>query len=75
LGVRPGDSVVLTGDLPHGGLKRRDVGTVVEVHPPDCAVVEFTTGAGRTLALVALDAGAFRPVGPGDILAARRVRP
>jgi hypothetical protein len=50
------DVVRLTRDLPHEGLRRDDVGTVVEVFraPEEAYEVEFTDEFGRTTALVTL---------------------
>lgn len=50
------DTVVLKADLPHHGLKKGDVGAVVEVYAPDAFEVEFVTASGHTQALVTLGA-------------------
>jgi len=56
--------VVLTRDVQSDGLKTGDVGTVVEHHPrtdgEDGYSVEFFDMTGRTVAVVALPAGALR---------------
>ncbi len=65
------DTVVLARDLPEHGLRRGDIGAVVEVYEPDGVEVEFVTGSGRTQALVTLTATDVRPVGDSEILAAR----
>lgn len=67
------DTVVLTRDIQAHNLKKGDVGTVVEVYPPDGLEIEFVTGSGHTQALVTLKKGDVRPVGPTDILAVRNV--
>lgn len=48
------DTVVLDRDLPEHGLKRGDVGAIVEVYESDAFEVEFLTASGRTGALVTL---------------------
>lgn len=66
------DTVVLTRDLPESGLRRGDVGAVVEVYD-DAYEVEFVTGSGETRALLALSEADLRHIGPGDLLAVRPV--
>ena len=46
------DLHVLNADLPNHGLRRGDLGTVVEVYAG--LEVEFVTASGRTTALVSL---------------------
>lgn len=65
------DSVVLERDLPEHGLKRGDLGAVVEVNPPDGLEVEFVTASGRTQALITLRAPDVRAVAEGDLIAVR----
>ena len=65
------DVVVLTEDMPSYGLKRGDLGTVVEVYAPDAIEVEFVTASGRTQALVTLPPSAMREVGDDDLVAVR----
>ncbi len=67
------DVVVLDRDLPEHGLRRGDLGAVVEVYPPDGLEVEFVTAAGRTEAVVTLSERDVRPSGDGDLLAVRNV--
>ena len=50
------DVVALTLDLPDQGLRRGQVGTVVEVLSPEVYEVEFSDNLGRTYAMVALKA-------------------
>ena len=50
------DVVALTEDLPQRGLRRGQVGTVVETLPPDAYEVEFADDQGRTYASLALRA-------------------
>jgi hypothetical protein len=65
------DTVVLERDLPEHGLRRGDLGAVVEVYEPDGLEVEFVTGSGRTEALLTLTARDVRNVEDGDLLTVR----
>lgn len=65
--IRELDSIALTRDLPEHGLKEGDVGRVVFRHGSGEAYeVEFIAGDGTTLAVLTLDAGDVRSLGPGD---------
>jgi len=48
------DVVALTEDLPQHGLRRGQVGTVVEVLAPGVYEVEFSDNDGRTYATLAV---------------------
>lgn len=48
------DVVALTEDLPDRGLRRGQVGTVVEVLEPGVFEVEFSDDKGRAYAILAL---------------------
>jgi hypothetical protein len=50
------DIVALIQDLPERGLKRGQVGTVVEELAPGVFEVEFSDNEGRTYAMIALKA-------------------
>jgi len=65
------DTVVLDRDLPEQGLRRGDLGAVVQVYEPDSIEVEFVTAAGRTQALVTLRQTDVRAVGDEDLVAVR----
>ncbi len=65
------DAVVLERDLPAHGLRRGDLGAVVEVYEPDGVEVEFVTASGKTQALVTLNVSDIRPVGDGDLVSLR----
>ena len=65
------DVVVLERDLPVHGLKKGDLGAVVELYEPDGLEVEFVTASGRTEALVTLTALDVRPVVENDLVAVR----
>jgi Domain of unknown function (DUF4926) len=68
------DTIVLERDLPDRGLRRGDLGAVVEVYEPDALEVEFVTASGRTAALVTLNARDVRPVADDDLVSVRTCR-
>jgi len=70
---RPLDVVVLTRDIPAEGLRRGDLGAVVDVYGPDAIGVEFVAASGRTQALVTLHPADIRPVADDDLVAVRPV--
>jgi hypothetical protein len=65
------DTVVLTRDVPEAGLRRGDLGAIVEVHGPNAFEVEFVAASGRTQALVTLAANDIRHVGDQDLVSVR----
>lgn len=65
------DTVVLNRDFPEHGLRRGDLGAVVEVYEPDGLEVEFVTGSGRTQAVLTLSSDDIRPVQDRDLMAVR----
>lgn len=65
------DTVVLDRDLPEHGLRRGDLGAVVEVYAPDGLDVEFVTASGKTEALVTLKAKDVRAVEDHDLISVR----
>ena len=42
------DTVVLKRDAPEAGLRRGDLGAIVELHSSDAFEVEFVAASGRT---------------------------
>jgi hypothetical protein len=68
------ETVVLDKDLPAHGLRKGDLGAVVQVYEPDGLEVEFVTASGKTEALVTLRAGDVRPVADDDLVSVRRYR-
>ncbi len=68
---KPLDVVVLQRDYPSHGLKRGDLGAVVEVYEPDGLEVEFLTASGRTEALVTLKATDVRATANDDLVTVR----
>ena len=73
--LEPLDVVVLNTDVKDHGLKRGDVGAVVNVQGPDAVDVEFVTAAGRTKAVVTLSPRDLRSVEDNDLLAVRPATP
>ena len=69
------DTIVLNRDLPEHGLRKGDLGAVVEVYEPGGLEVEFVTASGRTAALVTLNARDVRPVGDDDLVSVRPCPP
>ena len=65
------DMVVLERSLPKAGLRKGDLGTVVEIYPRGGIEVEFVAASGRTQALVTLKAADVRAVGDEDLVAVR----
>lgn len=66
------DTVALTHDLPAAGLRRGDLGAVVEVLAPDALEVEFVAASGRTQALLTLGVEDVRHVGDRDLISLGR---
>ena len=71
MSFHPLDVVVMNTDLPAQGLKRGDLGTVVDIYGPDALEVEFVTASGRTEALITLKPSDIREVGDDDLVAVR----
>jgi hypothetical protein len=67
------DTVVLTRDVPEAGLRRGDLGAIVEVYGPLAFEVEFVAASGRTQALVTLMPDDIRHVGDQDLVSVRRL--
>jgi hypothetical protein len=62
--------VVLERDLPAHGMRRGDLGTVVEVHHGAFGV-EFVAASGRTQVLVTLGPADVRAVADDDLVSVR----
>ena len=67
------DTVVLERDFPSHGLKKGDLGAVVEVYEPDGLEVEFVTASGKTTALITARVGDVRSVADTDLISVRSV--
>jgi hypothetical protein len=65
------DTVVLTRDIPAHGLRRGDLGAIVEVFDGSGFEVEFVTASGRTSAVVTVSASDVRPIADTDVVAVR----
>jgi hypothetical protein len=65
------DTIVLDRDLPAHGLRKGDLGAVVEVYEPDGLEVEFVVASGRTAAVLTLTAQDVRPVADDDLVSVR----
>jgi hypothetical protein len=68
------DTVVLDRDLVEHGLRKGDLGSVVEVYEPDGLEVEFVTASGRNAALMTLSDQDVRPVSDDDLVSVRPCR-
>jgi hypothetical protein len=68
------DTVVLDRDVPENGLRKGDLGAVVEIYEPDGLEVEFVTASGKTQALVTLRLSDVRPVMDEDLISVRPLR-
>jgi len=66
------DTVVLQRDLPEHGLRRGDLGAVVQVYEPEGLEVEFVRASGRTQALVELTFDDVRAIDDEDLISVRR---
>ena len=53
------DVIALLEDLPDRGLQQGQLGTIVEVLPPDAFEVEFSDNNGRAYAILALKQSQF----------------
>jgi hypothetical protein len=65
------DTVVLDRDLPESGLRKGDLGAVVQTYEPDGLEVEFVTASGRTQAVVTLQLLDVRAVMDEDLISVR----
>lgn len=65
------DTVALTHDIPSAGLRRGDLGAIVEILAPDAMEVEFVAASGRTQALLTLRPEDVRPLGDKDLISVR----
>ncbi len=65
------DTVVLDRDVPESGLRKGDLGAVVQIYEPDGLEVEFVTASGRTQALVTLEVSDVRAVMDEDLISVR----
>jgi len=74
VGYKELDTIVLSRDLPEQGLRRGDLGAVVQVYDADAFEVEFVTASGRTQALVTLTTADVRSISDEDLLSVRTLK-
>ena len=67
-------TIVLDRDVPEHGLRKGDLGAIVDVYAPDAFEVEFVTASGRTAALLTLNAQDIRHVADDDLVSVRPCR-
>jgi hypothetical protein len=67
------DTVALTHDIASAGLRRGDLGAIVELVGTDTFEVEFVAGSGRTQALLTLQREDIRQLGDLDLLSVRSI--
>ena len=67
------ETVVLERDIPEHGLRKGDLGAVVELYEPDGLEVEFIRASGKTQALVTLHTSDVRGVRDEDLVSVRSV--
>ena len=71
MGFKILECVILERDVPSHGLRKGDLGTVMETYESDGLEVEFVTATGETPAVLTLSERDVRRAGAGDVLAAR----
>jgi hypothetical protein len=67
------ETVVLERDIPERGLRKGDLGAVVELYDPDGLEVEFVRASGKTQALVELKTSDVRSVRDEDLVSVRSI--
>jgi hypothetical protein len=67
------ETVVLERDIPERGLRKGDLGAVVELYDPDGLEVEFVRASGKTQALVELKTTDVRSVRDEDLVSVRSI--
>jgi hypothetical protein len=67
------EAVVLERDIPERGLRKGDLGAIVELYEPDGLDVEFVRASGKTQALVTLRTNDVRGVRDEDLVSVRTV--
>jgi Domain of unknown function (DUF4926) len=67
------ETVVLERDIPERGLRKGDLGAVVELYDPDGLEVEFVRASGKTQALVELKTSDVRSVCDEDLVSVRSI--
>jgi Domain of unknown function (DUF4926) len=67
------ETVVLERDIPERGLRKGDLGAVVELYDPDGLEVEFVRASGKTQALLELKTSDVRGVRDEDLVSVRSI--
>jgi hypothetical protein len=67
------DTVVLRRDIPESGLRRGDLGAIVQLQSNDAFEVEFVAASGKTQALITLTAEDVRHVDDHDLVSVRHL--
>jgi hypothetical protein len=67
------EAVVLERDIPERGLRKGDLGAVVELYDPDGLEVEFVGASGKIQALVKLKTSDLRSVRDEDLVSVRSI--
>ena len=67
------ETVVLERDIPERGLRKGDLGAIVELYELDEFDVEFVRASGKTQALVTLRTNDVRGVRDEDLVSVRTV--
>ena len=67
------ETVILERDILERGLRKGDLGAVVELYEPDGLDVEFVRASGKTQALVTLHTSDVRGVRDEDLVSVRSV--
>ena len=65
------DCVVLKRDLPEYGLKKGDLGAIVEIYDEENVEVEFIKASGKPLAIVTLPVKYLSKIRLTDVIAVR----
>ncbi len=71
--VKSLEVVVLEHDIPARGLRKGDLGAIVEVVAEGQFLIEFVAASGRSQALIPLGPADVRPVNDKDLLSVRPV--
>ena len=61
--------------IPSAGLRRGDLGAMVEIHMPKAFEIEFVAASGHTHALATLGVEHVRHIGGRDLIAVRSLEP
>ena len=72
--IKEHEEIVLAEDLPRYGLKRGDIGTVIDIHQGGKGYsLEFVALDGETLAIATVNANQVRQIRKNEIAQARNI--